>query len=229
VDLVLHASYDRIFRTPSFENILLSNSSTVEVLNPDVLRLPVQPSHGDYYEAGLTQGFFGQFRLDADIFRRVARNYADDDQFLNTGVSFPIAFDKAIIDGAEGKLEIPHWRNLSGFLSYSYTVGDFFPVTGGLFLGVDATNATTQLTGHFPDSPDQRNTLRTRFRYQVRPPPYHATPGRRTKSEQSPERSLFRQRDCAVTQRCASRRILMVLQRICSVFLNAENRTLFEF
>ncbi len=103
---MLHASYDRIFRTPSFENILLSNSSTVEVLNPDVLRLPVQPSHGDYYEAGLTQGFFGQFRLDADIFRRVARNYADDDQFLNTGVSFPIAFDKAIIDGAEGKLEL---------------------------------------------------------------------------------------------------------------------------
>src|SRR5580704_3601202 len=80
----------------------------------------------------------------------------------------------------------------------------FFLLPAALFLGVDATNATTQLTGHFSDSPDQRNTLRTRFRYQVRPPPYHATPGRRTKSEQSPERSLFRQRDCAVTQRCAA-------------------------
>ncbi|MFZ0643883.1 MAG: hypothetical protein WAM25_12025, partial [Candidatus Acidiferrales bacterium] len=45
----------------------------------------------------------------------------------------------------------------------------WFPVTGGLFLGVDATTAATQLTGHFPDSQDQRNTLRTRFRYQVLP------------------------------------------------------------
>ena len=43
------------------------------------------------------------------------------------------------------------------------------PVTGGLFLGDDVTNATTQLTGHFPDSQDQRNTLRTRFQYQLLP------------------------------------------------------------
>lgn len=169
-DLVVHASYDRIFQTPSFENILLSSSPTVVVLNPDVLRLPVEPSHGDYYEAGMSKGLFGQLRLDANIYRRFARDYADDDQLLNTGVSFPISFDKAIIYGAEEKLEIPHWGNLSGFLSYSYMVGNaWFPVTGGLLLGVDATNASTQLTGHFPDSQDQRNTLRTRFRYQVGP------------------------------------------------------------
>jgi outer membrane cobalamin receptor len=169
-DLVLHASYDRIFQTPSFENILLSSSPNVVVLNPDILRLPVRPSHGDYYEAGVSKGFFGQLRLDANVFRRFARDYADDDQLLNTGVSFPVAFDKAIIYGAEGKIEIPHWGNLSGFLSYSYMVGNaWFPVTGGLFLGVDATNAATQLTGHFPDSQDQRNTLRTRFRYQLWP------------------------------------------------------------
>ena len=43
-------------------------------------------------------------------------------------------------------------------------VGDaWFPVTGGLFLGDDAVAALTQTTGHFPDSQDQRNTLRTRF------------------------------------------------------------------
>ena len=149
-DLVVHASYDRIFQTPSFENILLSSSPTVVVLNPDVLRLPVQPSHGDFYEAGMSKGLLGQLRLDANIYRRFARDYADDDQLLNTGVSFPISFDKAIIYGAEGKIEIPHWGNLFGFLSYSYMVGNaWFPVTGGLLLGVDAINASTQLTGHF--------------------------------------------------------------------------------
>jgi outer membrane cobalamin receptor len=169
-DLVAHFSYDRAFQTPSFENILLSSSAAVSALDPSFLRLPVRPSHGNYYEIGITKGLFGQLRLEANYFRRQFNNYADDDQLLNTGVSFPIAFDKAILYGAEGKIEVPHWGNLSGFLSYSYIVGNaWFPVTGGLFLGQDALNAATQLSGHFPDSQDQRNTLRTRFGYQIVP------------------------------------------------------------
>jgi TonB-dependent Receptor Plug Domain len=168
--IVVHASYDRVFQTPSFENILISSSNEVTSLNPSVLRLPVQPSRGDYYEGGMSKAFFGQFRFDANVFRRVVRNYADDDQLINTAVSYPIAFDKSIIYGAEGKIEIPHWGRLSGFASYSYTVGAaWFPVTGGLFLGDDATSATTQLTGHFPDSQDQRNTARLRLIYQLTP------------------------------------------------------------
>jgi hypothetical protein len=42
-------------------------------------------------------------------------------------------------------------------------------VAGGLFLGADARSAETQLTGHFPDSQDQRNTVRGRLRYQLHP------------------------------------------------------------
>ena len=45
----------------------------------------------------------------------------------------------------------------------------WLPVTGGLFLGDDASDAATQLAGHFPNSQDQRNTVRTRFRYQLTP------------------------------------------------------------
>jgi len=165
----LHASYDRVFQTPSFENILLSSSTAVVSLDPtSFLRLPVEPSHGNYYEVGLTKAFLDKLRLDANYFRREVNNFADDDQILSTAVSFPIAFRKAIIYGAEAKLEVLHWGRFSGFVSYSYTVGNaWFPVTGGLFLGDDATSATTQLTGHFPDSQDQRNTVRTRVRYQI--------------------------------------------------------------
>jgi hypothetical protein len=167
-NLILHASYDRVFQTPSFENILLASSSSVISLNPSVLRVPVEPSHGNYFEVGATKSFLGQLRFDANYFRRYVNNFADDDQILNTAVSFPIAFRKAIIYGAEGKLELPHWNRFSGFLSYSYIVGNvWFPVTGGLFLGDDAVNASTQLTGHFPDSQDQRHTARARIRYQV--------------------------------------------------------------
>ena len=169
-DLLLHASYDRVFQTPSFENILLASSPSVVVLNPDVLRLPVEPSHGNYYEVGLTKGFLGQFTLDVNYYRRNVNNFADDNLLLNTPVSFPIAFRKANIYGAEGKLNIPRWGNLSGFVSYSYMVGSaYFPVTGGLFLGQAATDALTQLGGRFWVSQDQRNTVRTRFRYQFLP------------------------------------------------------------
>ena len=169
-DLVLHFSYDRVFQTPSFENILLSSSPQAEAIDPspgNVQRL-VEPSEGDYYEAGLTKAFGGKVKLDANYFRRLVANYADDDQIQNTTISFPIAFQKAVIYGTEAKLELSDWRRFSGFLSYSYTVGQaWWPVTGGLFLGDDAAGLLT--SGHFPDSQDQRNTVRGRLRYQVKP------------------------------------------------------------
>lgn len=169
-NLIIHLSYDRVFQTPSFENILLSSSPEVQSFETTVLRLPVQPSHGNYYEVGATKSFFNQFRFDVNYFRRDVNNYADDDQILNTSISFPIAFQKAMLYGAEGKLELPQWKGFSGFVSESYIIGNaWFPVTGGLFLGQDATNATTQLTGHFPDSQDQRHSVRGRLIYQLAP------------------------------------------------------------
>jgi hypothetical protein len=167
--LNIHASYDRIFQTPSFENILLASSPAAEAIDTSVpaRQLPVQPSHGNYYEMGATKAFFGKLRFDTNVFRRQVNNYADDSQILSTGISFPIAFDHAILYGAEAKLQLLQWKGFSGFASYSYIVGNaWFPVTGGLFLGDDAINPTT---GHFPDSQDQRNTARARVRYQVAP------------------------------------------------------------
>jgi hypothetical protein len=165
--LVVHFSYDRVFQTPSNENILLSSSTAATTLDPVSLQLPVEPSEGNYYEAGVAKDFFGKVKLDASYFRRLVNNYADDDQIDNTTISYPIAFRKAIIYGAEAKLQVPDWHGVSGFLSYSYIVGQaWFPVTGGLFLGDDAAIPTT---GHLPDSQDQRNTVRGRVRYQVAP------------------------------------------------------------
>ena len=166
-DLVIHAAYDRIFQTPASENILLASSPAVVALNPLVLRVPVEPSHGNFYEAGLTKGFWGKLKLDLNYYKRRFDNYADDDVLLNTGVSFPIAFRRGEIHGAEAKLDLPNWGRLSGQISYSNMVGfGYTPVTGGLFLGDDASNALAN-TGRFPVSQDQRNTISSRFRYQV--------------------------------------------------------------
>jgi Carboxypeptidase regulatory-like domain/TonB-dependent Receptor Plug Domain len=165
--VVVHFSYDRVFQTPSFENMLLSSSTAAAGLDTISLQLPVEPSVGNYYEVGFTKAFAGKVKLDANYFRRLVNYYADDDQIDNTTISYPIAFRKSIIYGAESKLELTPTHGFSGFLSYSWEVGNaWFPVTGGLFLGDDAVIPTS---GHFPDSQDQRNTLRGRVRYQVAP------------------------------------------------------------
>jgi len=165
--VVVHFSYDRVFQTPSFENMLLSSSTAAAGLDTISVQLPVRSSVGNYYEVGVTRAFGGKVKLDANYFRRLMNNYADDDQIDNTTISYPIAFRKSIIYGAESKLELTPTHGFSGFLSYSYEVGNaWFPVTGGLFLGDDAVIPST---GHFPDSQDQRNTVRGRVRYQVAP------------------------------------------------------------
>ena len=50
-DLVIRGSYDRAFQTPAFENLLLASSPAVEALDASVVRLPVRPSRGDFFEA----------------------------------------------------------------------------------------------------------------------------------------------------------------------------------
>jgi hypothetical protein len=165
---VLHISYDRVFQTPAFENILISSSPQVDALSSQFLRLPVHPSQGNYYETGASKAFRDRVRMDVNLYRRDVTDFADDDQLLNTGVSYPIAFDKSVIYGAEGKLDFARMGRVGGFLSYSYMVGNvWLPVTGGLFLGNDVTTAVSEMRGHLPASQDQRNTVRTRFTYRL--------------------------------------------------------------
>jgi hypothetical protein len=166
-NFILHFSYDRVFQTPSFENLLLSSSTAGTTLNPVSLQLPIKPSEGNYYEAGLTKVFLNKLRLDTNYFRRAVGNFADDDQIANTTISFPIAFSKALVYGVEAKFDLPEWKKFSGFVSYSYELGKAWnPVIGGLFLG---TNTSIPSAGNFPVSQDQRNTLRGRIHYQIAP------------------------------------------------------------
>jgi outer membrane receptor for Fe3+-dicitrate len=176
-DLVLRASYDRAFQTPAVENLLLASSPALETINDKVVRLPLRPSSGDFYEAGFSKALFGAVRLDASYFVRRMTNFADDNLLLNTGVSFPIAFRRAEVMGTEVKLDLPHWKALSGSLSYAHMrgVGEL-PITGGLLLGDDATTLLTS-TDQFPVSQDQRHTVRGRASYQFGPRTWAALAG----------------------------------------------------
>jgi hypothetical protein len=166
LNLLIHGSYDRIFQTPAMENLLLASSSQLDSVSQVVLRIPVRPGRANYYEVGFTESLAGKLRIDGNVFRRDFRNFADDDVLLDTGVSFPIAFSTADIYGEEVQIGVPHWGRFSGFVSYSNQKGvGQGPITGGLFLGDKAANASD--TSRFPISQDQRNTVRARVRLQA--------------------------------------------------------------
>jgi len=166
--LMLHASYDRTFGTPPFENLLVSASPATAALNAGFY-LPIRPSRGNYYEAGFTQSFVRHIRLDASYFRRDVSNFLDDDLLLNTGVSFPIAYRNATVRGVEVKLAMPQWGRFSGSLSYANTIGIAqYPISGGLFLDAGAADLLAS-TDRFPISQDQRNAARAMLRYQIVP------------------------------------------------------------
>ena len=166
-DAVLRASYDRAFQTPAIENLLLASSPALDSINHVVARHAIRPSLGHFFEAGMSKRLFSIARVDVTGFSRRMSNFADDDLLLNTGVSFPIAFDRADIRGAEVKLEIPRWGPWSASASYALMRGTgFLPITGGLLLGDEAASALTS-TGSFAISQDQRHTVRSRVSYQL--------------------------------------------------------------
>jgi hypothetical protein len=118
-------------------------------------------------EAGHSKSFANRVRVDLAVFNRQMNDVADDDLLLNTGVSFPIAFRRAEINGAEARVDLRQWRKLSASLGYSYLRGlGELPITGGLFLGEEAASEI-ESTGRFPVTQDQRHTIRGRASYQI--------------------------------------------------------------
>jgi len=162
----LRASYDRVFQGPAVENILLASSDLVDQLGGEGVFIPLRPSRGNFTEAGFSKSLSRRLRFDGTWYYRQVDNFSDDSLLLNTGVSFPIAFAEAKIHGYEAKIQLPRWGMFSGFVSYSNMVGTgFLPVAGGLLLGDDAADAVGG-QGSFPITQDQRNTFRSRLRFQ---------------------------------------------------------------
>jgi hypothetical protein len=166
-EVVLRASYDRVFQTPAVENLLLASSRVFEDVSEDAITLPVLPSRAHFIEGGVTAALAHTARLDVTGYRRTYSQFADDDVLLNTGIGFPVAFDSARVFGMDTKLTLPPWRSVSGFLSYSLLKGSArLPAVGGLFLGDEALDRL-EASGDVPISQDQRHTLRGHARYDI--------------------------------------------------------------
>ena len=168
--LQFFGSYDRIFQPPPSENLLLS--SFADSLGIDAVEgaLPVPANRGNFFEVGFRKPFGGNLTVIAKHYWRNFRNYIDDDVFFNTGLSFPITFDAAQIEGTEVRVEMPSWKRVSSFVSYSNMLGTASsPVTGGLFVEGGEAEELRGITEEFAISQDQRNTVAAMARFEIHP------------------------------------------------------------
>ncbi|HEX8097446.1 MAG TPA: TonB-dependent receptor [Pyrinomonadaceae bacterium] len=180
----LRASYNRFFQPPPNENLLLASSAQAAAISPiAVLQgvTAVQPVLVDkehVYEAGLQQLLSRFFRLNLSVYQKRIKNYADKDQFIETGVVFPISIFAGRVTGEELRLESAEYRGFRGFVSYANSRAyGVTPILGGLFLGEDPGELL--LGGlKFAADHDQRNEAQFQLSYNHRSGVYAIFNGR---------------------------------------------------
>lgn len=159
---VLRASYNRTYQTPPNENLLLSNSVEASRLTPASVRTalgqafaPIRPERQNVYEAGVQQSVAGRMSLNASVYHKDAQGQQDNDNFLNTGIIFPVTLKAIRVNGAEVRLAVPPVKGLSGSLSLTHARAvSTPPFTGGLFLSQGAVDLLT--AGPFVIDHDQK-------------------------------------------------------------------------
>ena len=150
---VVRAAYNRIFITPEYENILFGSSElAASVVPPEVQDsrelgggvLLNRSERQNAYLVGVQQALGPRLRLDADVWWRRATYPADQDQFLNTGIVFPVTFSEGRHDGWDVRLDLAETHGFRGFVSLGHTHAIYVPPpVGGLFLDVEAIDAIT--------------------------------------------------------------------------------------
>jgi hypothetical protein len=150
---VLRASYNRLFITPEYENILFSSSDlAASVVPPEVQDsrelggglLLNRSERQNSYLVGVQQALGPRLRLDADLWWRRATYPGDQDQFLDTGIVFPVTFSEGRHNGWDLRLDLVETHGIRGFVSLGHTHAVYVPPpVGGLFLDVEAIDALT--------------------------------------------------------------------------------------
>jgi hypothetical protein len=150
---VFRASYNKVMYTPEYENILLSSSAQAAQLVPPVIQqsralgggeLFVHSERQNAIDIGVQQGIGSVLRLDADYWNRRSQFAGDQDQFLNTGIVFPLAFTSGRLNGWNVRLDLARTAGFRGFASLGHTHAEYVPpLTGGLFLDAGALDTLT--------------------------------------------------------------------------------------
>ena len=76
-NLLLRASYDRIFQPPATESLLSSEAAEMGVHGVEE-SVPAPAGGAHFFEVGFRKPFWNAFRIGASHYRRTFRNYVDD-------------------------------------------------------------------------------------------------------------------------------------------------------
>lgn len=171
---VLRASYNRLYQTPVNENLLLSNSPQASVLTPPAVRealggsfVLIRPERQNFYEVGLQQALWKKFSLGVAYYHKDGWDQADNNNFFNTGIIFPIALKSIRVNSVESRLVVPMMKGFSGTFSLTHSRAiSNPPFTGGLFLGNDAVAALS--AGPFVIDHDQKLAMHGILNYSHR-------------------------------------------------------------
>jgi hypothetical protein len=151
---VFRASYNRMFITPEYENILLSSSEQAARVAPQQIQqlrefgggfLTNPSERHDAFNVGFQQGIGGKLRLDVSYWYRKVKNPADQGQFFNTGIVFPVNFDTGQFRGWNARLDLaPVLGGLRGYVSVGHVEAKYCnPAIGGLFLDSEIIESLT--------------------------------------------------------------------------------------
>ena len=157
----IRGSYNKLFRPPQVENLLISSSEKARQLS--IFTTPegdggtsVPPERQHTFEVGFAQAIYNLMKFDIAYWWKFVRNYGDPNLFYGTDLSFPNAIASGEAKGLDIRLEIPQKRGWSAWISYcNSSVFQIGPVTGGLFLEDHAIEIGPG-TRFIPDH-DQRN------------------------------------------------------------------------
>jgi outer membrane receptor protein involved in Fe transport len=149
-DLVLRASYNRMFMQAPIENILVSSSSQARTLVDSLQgNIPtiVQSEKSHVFELGGAYKLSDVLSVDLTGYAKLIDNFIVKVELGNSGVIFPANIRQGVVGGGELELLLRSWNNFSGRLSFSTTVskgvvpdnGDS-PFASGLVLGEEGSN-----------------------------------------------------------------------------------------
>lgn len=171
---VLRVSYNRNYQTPPNENLLLSSSPQARLLAPESVRqalenalVPIRPERQNVYEAGLQQALFRRASLSGSFYHKDSSDQQDNDNFLNTGIIFPVTLKKIRVNGAELRLTLPLGKDTFSSISvtHSHAVSTP-PFTGGVFLSQGAVDLLS--AGPFVIDHDQKLAVQGNFQHTFR-------------------------------------------------------------
>ncbi|MFN2455236.1 MAG: TonB-dependent receptor [Pyrinomonadaceae bacterium] len=181
----LRASYNRFFQTPPAENLLLASSTEAAAISPlaaiqGVTSVrPILPDKENVFEFGVQQLLSRFVRANVSVYQKRIENFADKDQFFETGVLFPIAISSGRVTGEEVRLESIEIHGFRGFVSYANARAyGVTPINGGLFLGDDAGSLNASGL-KFANDHDERNEAQFQVSYDNRQTGIYASFGGR--------------------------------------------------